>query len=97
MSEYKGVPVRLSERDMLQRCVMGLSEEAGEVAGVVKKHLYYPGKTTAQMKERLLDELGDVLWYLNAICNVMDFTIQQLIDFNVDKLTKRHQTEKEYC
>lgn len=47
---------------------LGLIAEAGECAGVVDKWLRgKPGyQTEALMKSRLIDELGDIIWYTAA-------------------------------
>lgn len=50
-------------------CLLGLANEAGEVAGKIKKalrddDLAGTGRLTPQRREEVLAECGDVLWYL---------------------------------
>lgn len=46
---------------------MGLIGESGEVVDVVKKWKFQSGDHAAIPKDKLIDELGDVLWYLAEI------------------------------
>lgn len=68
--------------------VLGILEEAGEVAGVFKKFLRGDyGETEASA--RLLKELGDVLWYVSQVArdNGWDFSI--VAEANLEKLEDR--------
>lgn len=64
LSDYQKEALKTSdETNTLEYCVLGLVSEAGEVAGVVKKWLRGDyGEAT--MRAKMLDELGDVLWYV---------------------------------
>lgn len=44
---------------------LGLFGEVGEVVELVKKHVYHGHELDA---ERMREELGDVCWYLAALC-----------------------------
>ena len=33
--------------------------------------------------------MGDIMWYLMRICDVLDITLQEVLDYNIAKLTKR--------
>lgn len=70
----------------LSHLILGLNEEAGEVAGVLKKSQYAGNLLDF---ERLEEELGDVLWYLQGLCNCMGMTIETLAKRNIEKLVKR--------
>ena len=79
-----------SPREELSDYTLGLCGEAGEVAESVKKHLYHGqnrGRTEAMV------ELGDVLWYLAAICETMDCSLDQVARMNIAKLSGRHPGE----
>lgn len=70
---------------------VGLAGETGEVMEILKKKvrdgsMYFDDKK----KEHLIEELGDVFYYLTMICSRQDITLQQVIDTNVDKLNKRY-------
>lgn len=69
---------------------LGLANEAGEVAGKVKKIFRdKQGEISAEDREALKYELGDVLWYLTQICTELDLTLQQVAEANLDKLFSR--------
>ena len=42
-----------------------------------------------QVNEKLLAELGDVLWYVAAMASEMGLTLNEVAFWNIEKLTKR--------
>ena len=70
---------------------LGLAGEAGEVANIVKKiQRDNAGIVTDDVRGKLRDELGDVLWYISACADELGLTLDEIAAFNVDKLAKRH-------
>ena len=65
---------------------LGLSGEAGEIAEKVKKWLR---GDKGLDKDLLAKEIGDVLWYCGSLADDLGFTLQQVVDMNVEKLTSR--------
>lgn len=75
----------------LEYPTLGLVGEAGEVANIVKKiQRDHGGVITDEIKLKLKDELGDVLWYISACADELGLTIAEIAEFNVNKLAKRH-------
>ena len=75
----------------LEYPTLGLTGEAGEVANIVKKiQRDFGGEITDDLRAKLKDELGDVLWYISACADELDLTLQEIAEFNVEKLAKRH-------
>lgn len=71
--------------------VSGLTEEAGEVAGLFKRELRNLPKDQLQCtREHYVEELGDVLWYLTGVASINGITLQELWDYNVQKLEERY-------
>ena len=69
---------------------LGLVNEAGEVAGKIKKIFRDKGgNISPEDREALKDELGDVLWYLTQICTELDLTLQEVATANIEKLYSR--------
>jgi len=67
---------------------MGLAGEAGEVTNKLKKVMR--GDTTLDdIKEDLLHEIGDVLWYIAALCNDLETPMSTVAQLNLDKLNGR--------
>lgn len=79
--EYK------SEYDMLRNAAYGLNGEAGEVIDLLKKHEFQGHKLD---KEKLIDELGDVQWYIALAAKALDVTLEEIMQHNIDKLIKRY-------
>jgi NTP pyrophosphatase (non-canonical NTP hydrolase) len=44
---------------------------------------------SAEDRDALKYELGDVLWYLTQICTELDLTLQEVASANVEKLYSR--------
>jgi len=69
---------------------LGLTNEAGEVAGKVKKIFRDKGGNIgAADRDALCDELGDVLWYLTQICTDLGLTLDEVAERNLRKLAGR--------
>ena len=69
---------------------LGLCGEAGEVADKVKKVLRdQNGCFNDAVKQSLLLELGDVLWYLAQLASELGFELDQVAEANLEKLASR--------
>ena len=69
---------------------LGSVNEAGEVAGKIKKLFRdKAGQISADDREALKYELGDVLWYLAQICTELDLTLDEVAAANLTKLFSR--------
>lgn len=69
---------------------MGMVNEAGEVAGKVKKIFRdRGGEITEADREALKQELGDVLWYMAQICTELNLSLQEVAESNLTKLFSR--------
>ncbi|MBK7780828.1 MAG: nucleoside triphosphate pyrophosphohydrolase family protein [Anaerolineae bacterium] len=69
---------------------LGLTNEAGEVAGKVKKIFRDKGGVVSDAdREALKQELGDVLWYLTQIATELDLSLSEIAEANVAKLASR--------
>lgn len=75
----------------LEYPTLGLTGEAGEVANIVKKiQRDHSGVITDEIRLKLKDELGDVLWYISACADELGITLNEIAEYNVNKLAKRH-------
>ena len=82
-------PKRLSN---LEYPTLGLAGEAGEVANIVKKiQRDFGGEITDEIRVKLKDELGDVLWYISACADELGLKLEEIAQFNVEKLAERHK------
>ena len=70
--------------------VLGLTNEAGEVAGKIKKIFRDKSGIIAPTDRTALEaELGDVLWYLAQVCTELELSLEQVAVHNLDKLSSR--------
>ena len=71
---------------------LGLANEAGEVAGKIKKIFRDgKGKITQEDRSALKYELGDVLWYLSQICTALEIDLKEVAASNLTKLLARKE------
>ncbi len=69
---------------------LGLVNEAGEVAGKIKKVFRdKEGKISEETREALKAELGDVLWYLAQVATELELTLDEIAEHNIEKLYSR--------
>jgi NTP pyrophosphatase (non-canonical NTP hydrolase) len=69
---------------------LGLANDAGEVAGKVKKLFRdHGGLITEDDRAALTLELGDVLWYLAELCTQLGLSLEVVAAMNIEKLRGR--------
>lgn len=73
--------------DLILNGVLGLAGESGEVADHIKKHLF---QGHALNKEYLASELGDICWYIAIAAKGIGYTLEEIMEMNIDKLKKRY-------
>jgi NTP pyrophosphatase (non-canonical NTP hydrolase) len=72
---------------MKAHCAMGISGEAGELTDCIKKEIIY-GKPLD--RKNLVEELGDLRFYIQATCNLYGITELEVLQTNADKLSLRY-------
>lgn len=74
---------------------LGLANEAGEVAGKVKKIFRdKEGQITEETRQALKQELGDVLWYLAQVCTELNLSLADVASANLEKLFSRLERQQ---
>lgn len=74
---------------------LGLANEAGEVAGKIKKVFRdKEGQISEEWREALKAELGDVLWYLAQVATELDLSLDDIAESNISKLYDRLERGK---
>lgn len=76
----------LNQKEVLINSVMGLCGESGEAIDIVKKWLMQGHELD---KEHLVNELGDVAWYLAEAATALDVPLEVIFQGNLDKLRRR--------
>lgn len=70
----------------LDCAILGLVGEAGEVADLRKKEYHGIPRNLTEMSK----EVGDVLFYVYAYCLETGCSIEDLMQLNMEKLSKRY-------
>lgn len=73
---------------------LGLASEAGEVAGKIKKYIRGDYESINVIRDKIIDELGDVLWYVTALANELDSSLEEIQEKNAAKLLARLEKNK---
>jgi NTP pyrophosphatase (non-canonical NTP hydrolase) len=74
---------------------LGLTNEAGEVAGKIKKIFRDKNGLIGEAERAALQsELGDVLWYLAQVCTELDLSLDEVAEHNIKKLYSRLERGK---
>lgn len=69
---------------------LGLASEAGEVTDKVKKVIRdSDGDFSSEAREGIKKELGDVLWYVSSLARELGFTLEEVAEANILKLSSR--------
>lgn len=66
---------------------LGLTSEAGEVAGKLKKII----RDGTSDVDALVAEIGDVYWYLSRLCDEIGVAPGTVLRKNMEKLSSRQQ------
>ena len=71
---------------------LGLVGEAGEVADKLKKVIRdNDGVLTDPVRDAVALELSDVAWYLAVLAFELDYTLEEIMQMNLDKLNSRKE------
>jgi hypothetical protein len=89
------VPTRDRSGDVLSLVVpmLGLAGETGQLLSEYKKHLR-DGEAHRLFKERVSEELGDLLWYIANVASKFDLTLDSIAATNLTKVKARWATER---
>jgi NTP pyrophosphatase (non-canonical NTP hydrolase) len=69
---------------------LGLVNEAGEVAGKIKKVFRdKDGQISEETRQALKAELGDVLWYIAQVATELNLSMDEIAEYNIAKLYDR--------
>ena len=90
--EYKAEVLRTyaqsdDPKEKLTLAALGLTGESGEVADHVKKALF---QGHAIDPDHIAKELGDILWYIALACDAVGYSLDEVMQLNVEKLRKRY-------
>lgn len=72
---------------------LGLAGETGEVVERIKKLSRIGPSWSSEDKDYLALELGDILWYVTRIANILDLDLDDIMERNIQKLVERQKHE----
>jgi NTP pyrophosphatase (non-canonical NTP hydrolase) len=88
--QAKAFTTALPRARNLPYMALGLAGEAGEVANKAKKVIRdNDSALTLEARKAILDELGDVLWYVAGVASVLGASLEEVAQKNLDKLQAR--------
>ena len=92
LNEYQELALRTSRADLnsedhLTNGCLGLAGEAGECCDLLKKSKYQDGR---DIKDKMIDELGDILWYVSETATAMGVWMEKIAERNIEKLKQRY-------
>lgn len=66
---------------------LGLSGEVGELNDMLKKHIFHESELE---KVHFKKEIGDICWYVALMCESAGFSLDEIMQINIDKLKARY-------
>jgi len=76
-----------NEYPMWLNGVLGLNGESGEIADMVKKHMFQGHPIDF---DHLAKELGDVAWYVAVTAHAIGYDLETVLQMNINKLRRRY-------
>ncbi len=88
VTKYRSWNAGYASNEQINHAMLQLAAESGEVVKLWAKHLYKPGHEVD--RDKIIDELGDLFYYVRIIAYLYDITIDELTEFNHQKLVGGH-------
>ena len=86
--EYQDAAGRTAKPEItFPNVLLGLCGETGELADAFKKHIYHGHELST---EKVIDEIGDVLWYVAVLCSLLCVDLDAVAHRNIWKLQLRY-------
>jgi len=89
MNDYQAKAMRTASpsSQTILNAALGLNGEAGEIADLLKKHLFQGHSLDTR---KFIDEAGDVLWYIALLASALGVSLNEIAKHNIDKLLARY-------
>lgn len=76
-----------NEGELLAYVAIALTGETGELANKIKKMLWHGHPVDTY---QIMDELGDVLWYVARAADLLGLSLNDIATMNLNKLALRY-------
>ena len=69
---------------------IGICSEGGELLDLVKKIIFQGKKPSEELRNKVKNELGDVMWYVQQVLITMEWDLEEVLAENTKKLSGRY-------
>ena len=69
---------------------IGICSEGGELLDLVKKLIFQGKEPTDELRNKIKNELGDVMWYVQQVLITMEWDLEEVLAENTKKLSGRY-------
>ena len=79
-----------SQPQRLLTGAIGICSEGGELLDLVKKLIFQGKEPTDELRNKIKNELGDVMWYVQQVLITMEWDLEEVLAENTKKLSGRY-------
>lgn len=81
------LPTNFTDEELIKNMCLGLGGEIGEVLDIFKKYFYQGHSLDIK---NVIDEMGDIMFYMANLCNILEIDLEIILDYNYNKLLNRY-------
>lgn len=87
--DFFGISQRYMDEEIirLNHAQQGLITEVGEFTDALKRYMHYASNLDGT---NMVEELGDILWYVALAANALDVDLGDVMEKNITKLRSRY-------
>ena len=79
-----------SQPQRLLTGAIGICSEGGELLDLVKKIIFQGKEPSEELRNKVKNELGDVMWYVQQVLITMEWNLEEVLAENTKKLSGRY-------
>ena len=79
-----------SQPQRLLTGAIGICSEGGELLDLVKKIIFQGKEPSEELRNKVKNELGDVMWYVQQVLITMEWDLEEVLAENTKKLSGRY-------
>ena len=79
-----------SQPQRLLTGAIGICSEGGELLDIVKKISFQGKEPSEELRNKVKNELGDVMWYVQQVLITMEWDLEEVLAENTKKLSGRY-------
>lgn len=87
IKELEEAGINFAEMDT---AIKGIGGEAGEIGDLWKKICFHGKPWNEENKEKMMSECSDMFWYLAKFMQSLDINLEEVLQYNIDKLVTRY-------